>query len=358
MRQVTATLTRIGLGFWFIAMATVFAGGAASAQTREDNTVAQSIEVFREVMEIPANGIPAGLLKDAHGVAVIPRVIKGSFVVGARHGNGVLLVRDEQGSWHAPVFITLAGGNIGWQVGVQATDVVLIFKTPQSIQGIMNGKFTLGADAAVAAGPVGRQAAAGTDTRLSAEIYSYSRSRGLFAGVSFDGSVIQVDSLANASYYRAPSVGAPVVVPPAAQQLVGNITRFTGGGTNGAPPNPADAARNSQLAARHSKDEATLIRDELALVAPQLYKMLDPTWQNYLALPLEVYYENGHPTPEAMKACLDRFEVIRRDPQYTRLAELPEFQSTYGLLKHYAQEMEQSPQMLTLPAPPPGAPAP
>ena len=114
------------------------------------------------------------------------------------------MVRDEQGAWQAPQFVSLTGGSVGWQAGVQATDVILVFKTQKSIQGLMEGKFTLGVDAAAAAGPVGREATAATDATLKAEIYSYSRSRGLFAGVSLDGSALQIEYEANQSYYRAP----------------------------------------------------------------------------------------------------------------------------------------------------------
>lgn len=340
------------LSRWLVGLGVVLAMGNTSvAQTKEDATVAQANDVFREIMEIPANGIPMSMLKDAHGVAIIPRVIKGSFIVGARHGNGVVLVRDVDGSWHAPVFITLTGGNIGWQVGVQSTDVVLVFRTPQSVNGILNGKFTLGADAAVAAGPVGRQAAAGTDASLTAEILSYSRSRGLFAGVSFDGSVIQVDSLANSSYYGPSELGAPTRVPPAAQQLIKSVSQFTSGNPTASPANELGADQ-AALARKYSTDGATLVRDQLSTVSPQLYRLLDPNWQNYLAIPAEVFQENGHPNPQAIKECLARFEAIRVDGKYAQLADLPEFQSTYGLLKQYAQAIDQSNRAINLPLPP------
>ncbi len=311
----------------------------AQAQVKEDAIVRNSIAVFHEIMEIPAQAIPKSMLHDAYGVAIIPGVIKGSFVVGARYGTGVLMVRDQQGGWHAPVFITLTGGNIGWQVGVQATDVVLVFKTQQSVNGLLSGKFTLGADAAAAAGPVGRQASASTDGRLSAEIYSYSRSRGLFAGVSIDGSVIQVDSIDNATYYRPATPGGPVVVPEAAQQLVAQVTQVTG--VLPTQPAPAETATPTLsqplLAQQHSKEEVEL---------------LDPAWQQYLALPSQVFQNNGHPSPEVMQQCLARYDAIRNDPRYANLASRPEFQSTYGLLKHYIQEITATETKLNLPPPP------
>jgi len=167
----------------------------------ETKKVESAIEVLSKIMEIPESAIPPALLKDAEGIAVIPGVIKVGFVVGGQYGRGVLVVR-KGGAWSNPVFITLMSGSVGWQIGAESTDFVLVFKTPRSIEGIMKGKYTLGADAAVAAGPVGRLAKASTDIELKAEIYSYSRSRGLFAGISLEGSSLQVDDKSNAAFYE------------------------------------------------------------------------------------------------------------------------------------------------------------
>jgi len=130
--------------------------------------VRQAADVAREIIELPEKGIPSALLKDAYGIAIIPGVIKVGFVVGGRHGTGILMVRTEGGGWSNPVFVSLTGGSVGWQIGAESTDVVLVFKSRRSIDGILKGKFTLGADAAVAAGPVGRSAEAGTDITLKA----------------------------------------------------------------------------------------------------------------------------------------------------------------------------------------------
>ena len=139
-------------------------------------------------------------------------VIKVGFVVGGQYGRGVLTVRGKGGAWSNPVFITLMSGSVGWQIGAESTDFVLVFKTPRSIEGIMKGKYTLGADAAVAAGPVGRLAKASTDIELKAEIYSYSRSRGLFAGISLEGSSLQVDDKGNAAFYEKENIQPPVIL--------------------------------------------------------------------------------------------------------------------------------------------------
>ena len=204
------------------------------AQVREAATVDAASQVLMEIMRIPAWQIPASLLSDAKGIAILPNLVKGSFVVGVRHGHGVVVVRDEAGRWKPPVFVSMTGGSVGWQIGLQATDIILVFKTHKSIKGLLAGKFTLGADVAVAAGPLGREAAAATDTALKAEIYSYSRSRGLFAGVSLDGSALQINNEANAIYYGGPTAspatappGQSIPVPPSAARLLDVVAHYT-----------------------------------------------------------------------------------------------------------------------------------
>ncbi|MDA8433463.1 MAG: lipid-binding SYLF domain-containing protein [Nitrospiraceae bacterium] len=162
--------------------------------------IEESIDVMNRLASIPERTIPPALLAKAEGVAIIPGVIRAGFILGGRYGQGVLLLR-ENGRWSDPVFITLTGGSIGWQIGVESVDVILVFKTKRSVEGILRGKFTLGADAGVAAGPVGREASAATDVQLKAEVYSYSRSRGLFAGLAIQGSALQVDDEADAGFY-------------------------------------------------------------------------------------------------------------------------------------------------------------
>jgi len=168
-------------------------------QSREDARLITATQVLEELLATPDQRVPDWLMQRAYGVAIIPEVIKGAFIFGGRYGSGVMSVRDPAGRFSNPIFISLAGGSVGWQVGATSTDVVLVFVTPRSVENFARGKFTLGADASVAAGPVGRQteAAAG----IAAEIYSYSRSRGLFAGVALDGTVIAFDRSANREFY-------------------------------------------------------------------------------------------------------------------------------------------------------------
>ena len=337
----------------------------AYAQGFEEQTVRTSIEVLNEIMGIPAQAIPQKLLVGAEGIAIIPRVIKGGFVVGARRGKGTLVVRDDNGNWHAPVFVTLTGGSIGWQAGVQSTDVILVFKTKKSIQGIFANRLTLGVDAAAAAGPVGRQASAATDGQLKAEIYSYARSRGLFLGASFDGSILQVDGMANAAYYHN-ALGQPSSVPDSARQLVELVYSYSG--TAMVPP-PATRATNptanavpqtvqnqSQetriLAHQYSTHESDVIREQLSRTSPELFEQLAPEWRAYLALPKEVFTQDAHPSIEAIKYSLGHYDQVRLNPQYRQLASSPAFQSTYGLLLHYFSTLSQDEVQLVLPPPP------
>lgn len=319
----------------------------ASAQSIQEEAVRAATAVLNETMASPMNRIPQSMLQNASGVAIIPNVLKGSFIVGARRGHGLLFVREPDG-WHAPVFITLTGGNIGWQVGVQSSDIILVIKTRKSIDGILSGKFTLGADAAAAAGPIGRQAAVGTDERLEAEVYSYSRSRGLFAGVSIDGSVLQVDRLATGAYYQSAGPGQPVVVPGSAQQLTQTVAAYAG-----SPPATGTPVQHHGLAKQYGAREADVLRAQLVELAPQLFAALDQQWKTYLALPASLFLEGGHTTSAELLPVLQRFDLVASDVRFRQLAARPEFQSVYGLLKHYQQSLSSQSAVLQLPPPPP-----
>src|SRR5262245_2005363 len=182
------------------------------AQAREEGRLLMATQVLEEVRASRDQFIPDRLLDRADGIVVVPSVTKVAFIAGGRWGKGALVVRDKNGNFTSPIFINLAGASIGWQWGGQSTDIVLVFTTRKGIEGITGGKLTLGADASVAAGPVGRSASAATDQNFAAEVYSYSRSRGLFAGIALDGTSISVDSKANARYYKKPGVMASDII--------------------------------------------------------------------------------------------------------------------------------------------------
>ena len=173
----------------------------ARAGEEETKRAENAVRVLKEVMMAPDKAIPRDLLQSAQAIAVIPDVIKAGFVVGGRHGEGLISVKTRDGTWSNPSYISITGGSVGFQAGVSSTDVILVFRTQRGVDSIVHGKFTLGADASAAAGPVGRTAQASTDAQLKAEIYSYSRARGLFAGVALDGSALTIDEDANESVY-------------------------------------------------------------------------------------------------------------------------------------------------------------
>ncbi len=186
----------------FVFVSILLASTAPARAGEEENKRAENaVRVLKEVMEAPDKAVPRDLLQNAHAIAVVPDVIKAGLVIGGRHGNGLIAVKTRDGTWSNPAFVSMTGGSIGFQAGVSSTDVILVFRTQRGVDSIVHGKFTLGADASAAAGPVGRSAQASTDAQLKAEIYSYSRARGLFAGAALDGTAITIDNDANQATY-------------------------------------------------------------------------------------------------------------------------------------------------------------
>jgi len=176
---------------------------SASGQTKDDDRLRNSGTVLKEILDVPDN-IPQGLLDKADCVVVFPSVLKAAFIVGGSYGRGAMTCRkgdDFKGPWGAPTMMALEGGSFGFQIGGQATDFVLLVMNESGARGILASKVKLGGDASVAAGPVGRDASADTDATLRSEILSYSRARGLFAGVSLEGSTIRPDNGDNRRVY-------------------------------------------------------------------------------------------------------------------------------------------------------------
>ncbi|MDJ0938230.1 MAG: lipid-binding SYLF domain-containing protein [Woeseiaceae bacterium] len=230
----------------------------ANASSREEARVADASDVLDQFLRIPEQSIPPSLLSRAYAIAVVPNVVKVGFGVGARRGKGILVVRQDDDSWSNPAFIALTGGSFGFQVGAQSTDVILVFKTRQGVDRIANGTLTLGANASLAAGPVGRHTGAATDFRFQAEVLSYSRSRGLFAGVALEGAGVTMDRKANAAFYSDPSMtperifaSSPNIAPDVANTFVQMLTAQT----NRLPGTPG--MRTASAAPVRSSDEGT-----------------------------------------------------------------------------------------------------
>jgi len=186
----------------------------ALAGARQEATLLNATEVMNELRNAPDQHVPNWLLDRAYAVVVVPSVLKVSVILGGRRGTGVMVIRNDDGTWSNPVFVNLTGGSVGFQVGVQSTDVMLVFTTKAGVEGIIGGKLTLGADASVAAGPVGRQTEAATDIGMNAQVYAYSRSKGLFAGVALDGSALTVNHKYDADYYNKPGILASEILAP------------------------------------------------------------------------------------------------------------------------------------------------
>jgi len=221
---ITAT-TVLTLGC-LVALAFTQTGAAAVKLSDDAERASNAGAVLGEIMAAPDQDIPEALLRNAVGIAVIPHVVKGALGVGGEFGKGLVSQKNADGSWGAPVFIEISGGSFGLQLGVQATDLVMVFTNHDGIQPLLKGKLKLGADASAAAGPVGRKAAVGTDVLLKSAIYSYSRSKGLFAGISLDGSVISIDDSANENVYGKPFNVATIVARKANATQMNTVGTF------------------------------------------------------------------------------------------------------------------------------------
>ncbi|MFP7723362.1 lipid-binding SYLF domain-containing protein [Lysobacter sp. A3-1-A15] len=186
-----------------VLLLTLTFASATVAGPTEDARARNALRVLDDIQHIPEAAIPDKLLDEARAIVIVPDTLKIGLVLGGRRGHGVVSMKNPDGTWSSPAFVKLTGGSIGFQAGVQSSDVVLVFTGQRGLESIVNGKITLGADASVAAGPVGRTTGLATDGQLKAEIWSWSRARGLFAGVALDGAVLSIDDAANQAVYGA-----------------------------------------------------------------------------------------------------------------------------------------------------------
>jgi lipid-binding SYLF domain-containing protein len=231
------TLVRVVL-FAITLSNVAFAAEAASSRLQASATV------LNEIMAAPDKGIPSDILSSAKCVAVVPSLLKGGFVVGGAHGRGMATCRTAAG-WSAPAPLTTTGGSIGLQIGGQAVDLVMVIMNDRGMQALLSSKFKLGADASVAAGPVGRHTEGSTDWKLRAEVLTYSRARGLFAGISFNGAVIKQDEDATREVYGRmvdfkTILTGSVVTPQSAEAFIAAVRQAVG--TDTAPPVPRSAS--------------------------------------------------------------------------------------------------------------------
>ena len=199
----------------------------ASDRDNDVNRTNKAAQAFKEIMNAPDQGIPQDLLESAKCIAIIPGDVKFAFIFGGNYGRGLATCRTGHG-WSAPMFLAIDGGSVGYQIGGSSTDIVMLFMNDRALKSLLSDKFKLGADASVAAGPVGRNASAGTDLKLNAEILSYSRAKGVFAGVSLNGAVVQADKSGDEAMYgqnvnRHDILDGKVAVPASAELLLNEI---------------------------------------------------------------------------------------------------------------------------------------
>jgi lipid-binding SYLF domain-containing protein len=197
---------------------------ASRPDTRDERERAEkAAAALDSIMAAPDQEIPADLLAKAHGIAVVPNVVKGAFLAGGRFGKGLVSARDENGEWGTPLYIDIGGGSFGLQIGVEATDLILVFTEPDGLREMLKDNLKLGADAGVVVGPVGRRVEAGTNLTFDSPIYSYSRNKGVFAGVALDGSILTVDDSSNQEVYGKDVSGSDILI--ARKVPVGDVTR-------------------------------------------------------------------------------------------------------------------------------------
>jgi lipid-binding SYLF domain-containing protein len=216
---------------------------ARASSNREDDIhrVEDSAQIFQEILGAPDKAIPQDLLASAECIAIIPAELRFAFFVGGNYGKGLVTCRATK-SWSAPLFITVGGGSLGFQFGGSSTDYILVFRGRRGLQKLLGDKFKIGGDVSAAAGPVGRSAAAGTDIALHAEILTYSRSRGAFAGISLSGAVVQSDDSGNQAFYGSSAnkeniLDGKVAAPPEANVLMVAVSKATRTpAPNSAPP--------------------------------------------------------------------------------------------------------------------------
>jgi lipid-binding SYLF domain-containing protein len=206
--------------------------GAARAESVQER-LNDATTLFTEIMAVRDRAIPQDLLRKATCIVLVPGVKKAAFVIGAKYGRGFLLCRKQSGTgWGAPAAVRMEGGSFGFQIGVSSTDVVLLVMNPRGMRKLLSSKFTLGPDASVAAGPVGRDTSAQTDAFMAAEIFSWSRAKGLFAGLSLEGATLRTDRPENEAMYGKPWTNKQVVMsdvaaPKDAAALLRELNRYS-----------------------------------------------------------------------------------------------------------------------------------
>jgi len=217
-----------------LALAILSVTSTLHASEADNRRLADADSMFKEIMDTPDHSIPRDLLKSAECAVLVPGLKKAGFIVGAKYGRGFATCRTPKG-WTAPVAMRVEGGSVGFQIGASETDIILLVMNKRGMERLLSSKFTLGAEASVAAGPVGRESQAQTDVTMRAEILSWSRSRGVFAGIALQGATLRADEDTDSALYgkavnRADVLNGKIATPPAAAALISTLTRYSGVG--------------------------------------------------------------------------------------------------------------------------------
>lgn len=210
--------------FIFLIVITSLFFTSVKSQEKQEDKITAATQVLKDFGKMKES-IPSELLEVTQGIIIVPKLINAGFVVAGKRGKGIAMVKLTDGSWSNPVFVTITGGSVGLQAGVQAVDLVLIFKNRETLEKIGNGSFTLGGDISATAGPVGRNSTASTDYKMEAEVYSYSRSKGLFAGISLTGSAIDIDDKGNEAFYNK-DVDAKTLFSNSGENNIASVTEM------------------------------------------------------------------------------------------------------------------------------------
>jgi SH3 domain-containing YSC84-like protein 1 len=239
-------MRRYAMLYLMMTLAFTFTAQARSDRSDDIHRIEESAQIFQEIMQTPDKAIPQYLLDSAQCIAIIPSEMRLAFFLGANYGKGLVTCRGPK-SWSAPVFVSISGGSLGFQFGGSSTDLILVFRGRRGLEKLLQDKFRIGGDVSAAAGPVGRSAQAGTDIMLHAEILTYSRSRGLFAGVSLTGAVVKPDNTGNEAFYgsgiaREDVLDGKVGIPSEAMVLVQAVSKATRTPIIGGP-SPAATAK-------------------------------------------------------------------------------------------------------------------
>lgn len=335
MRSILGSLLLVGL---LLSLA-----GSSALGNAPERRVVGATQVLQDMQRAAANGIPTSMIENAEALVIIPEVLKVGFIVGVQRGEGVVLARQADRTWGLPQFVTITAGSVGWQIGAESSDFILVFRTRRGVDNLMRGKFTIGADANATVGPVGRQIGAATDARLQSEIFTYSRSRGLFAGVSLAGSSLDINRQAATAFYGSPPGTPAARVPESAVQLVALVTQISDRQEATVPP----------LAPPAANDPVESLRETLLANARALGPVLDEQWRQFLALPDELSTPGRTPDLAVMRKVMERFDTVANDAKFRALNQRPEFVTMRNTVVNYYNALAaQQSQEVALPPPP------